>query len=320
MKVLVTGGAGFIGRWTVKALLNKGYEVWVLDDLSNGRMENLQEFQGHPHLKEVIIGDIKDRALIRSLPFASFDICIHLAASINVQDSIDDPETTFSNDVLGTFLLLEECRKHQVKMVYMSTCMVYDRSHDETGIAEEHPVKPASPYAGAKLAGEHMVLSYYYTYELPVVVLRPFNTYGPFQKSGGEGGVIPIFIQKKLASDDLLIYGEGKQTRDFLYVQDCAEFIVLAAESDRADGEVLNAGTGRDVSIRQLAEMIVEDKNRIRHVPHIHPRSEIMKLLCDSRKAEALLGWKAATSLSEGLNNTEEWLKRQGNSPDSGEA
>ncbi|MEB3102222.1 NAD-dependent epimerase/dehydratase family protein [Ferviditalea candida] len=319
MNVLITGGAGFIGRWTVKTLLNKGHEVWILDNLSNGRTENLHEFQGHPHLKEVMIGDIKDRELIRNLPFASFEICIHLAASINVQDSIDDPETTFANDALGTFLLLEECRKHRTKMVYMSTCMVYDRSFDERGIAEDHPVKPASPYAGAKLAGENMVLSYHYAYGLPVVVLRPFNTYGPFQKSGGEGGVIPIFIQRKLASEHLLINGNGEQTRDFLYVEDCADFIILAAESDRVNGEILNAGVGRDVTINHLAEMIAGNTRQIRHIPHIHPQSEIMKLLCNNRKADALLGWKPKTALSEGLKITEEWLKNQRRLSDSGE-
>lgn len=308
MNVLVTGGAGFIGRWVVKKLLNRQHRVWIVDNLSNGRKENVREFLNHPHFMDMIIGDIQDQEFIQRLSFASFDSCIHLAASINVQDSIDNPKSTFFNDALGTFYILDECRKYNVKLIYMSTCMVYDRSPDEAGISEEHPVKPASPYAGAKLAGENMVLSYHYTYGLPAVVLRPFNTYGPFQKSGGEGGVIAIFIRKKLTGEPLIIYGDGMQTRDFLYVEDCAEFIVRAAESNRSNGQLLNAGSGQDVSINELAEMIAGDRSRIEHVPHIHPQSEIMKLLCNSRKAKSLLNWKPRTSLLEGLRRTEEWL------------
>lgn len=190
MNILLTGGAGFIGRWVAQRLLSDGHDLWILDDLSNGRKENIEEFLGHNGLREFIQGDIKNEALLEKL-FSSvkFDICYHLGASINVQDSIDDPRTTFYNDTVGTFNVMEQCRKHRVKVVFMSTCMVYDRCTDPTGITEQHPIKPASPYAGAKIAAENMVLSYYYAYGLPVVVIRPFNTYGPFQKTGGEGGV-----------------------------------------------------------------------------------------------------------------------------------
>ena len=148
-----------------------------------------------------------------------FDLVYHLAASINVQDSIDDPGTTFANDVVGTFNLLEECRRHQSKMVFMSTCMVYERSLDERGIDEHHPVKPASPYAASKLAGEALTLSYYYAYCLPTLVFLPFNTYGPFQKASGEGGVA-IFITGPCGQENL-IFMDGTQTRDLLYVRLC---------------------------------------------------------------------------------------------------
>jgi UDP-glucose 4-epimerase len=200
MNILLTGGSGFIGRWVAKKLLNDGHHIWILDDLSNGREDNIAEFRNDSNLKGFIIGDIKDEMLLDKL-FSSvkFDICYHLGASINVQDSIDDPQTTFNNDTVGTFNIMEQCRKHQTKVVFMSTCMVYDRCTDETGITELHPTKPASPYAGAKIAAENMVLSYYFAYKLPVVVIRPFNTYGPFQKTGGEGGVVAIFIRNKLA-------------------------------------------------------------------------------------------------------------------------
>ncbi len=308
MNILVTGGAGFIGRWTVKKLLEDGHRVWILDDLSNGSLDNIKEFENHESLMGFIHGDIKDKGVLEDIFANKLDICYHLAASINVQDSIDDPVTTFENDVAGTFNVLEQCRKHDTKLVFMSTCMVYDRAGNEKGIDELHPVKPASPYAGSKIAGENLVLSYWYAYKLPVVVIRPFNTYGPFQKSGGEGGVIAIFIKQSIEGKVLNIYGNGNQTRDFLYVEDCADFIVQSGYSYKADGQIINAGTGEDISINDLALLIVKDKSRVEHVTHIHPQSEIQKLLCDSKKAHGLLSWRAKISIAEGIKKTEKWI------------
>ena len=308
MNVLVTGGCGFIGRWVVKRLLDRDDHVWVLDDLSNGRLENIEEFKDDSNL-DVIIGDIKDSALLSELFENTFNVCIHLAASIIVQESIDNPQATFENDVVGTFNLLEEVRKSNAKFVFMSTCMVYDVASTDGAISETHPTKPASPYAGAKLAGENMVQSYYHAYGLPTVILRPFNTYGPYQKSTGEGGVVSIFIERELNGDVLNIYGDGTQTRDLMYVDDCAEFVVQAAYSDTVDGEVLNAGLGEDITINDLAAMICKDPERIKHVEHIHPQSEIPKLMCGYSKAEELLGWAPETSLEDGIRKTREWIK-----------
>lgn len=309
MNILVTGGAGFIGRWVIKKLLDDGHKVWALDDLSNGRKENIKEFINVEGFKEFVEGDIKDKTLLEKLFKNKFDICYHLGASINVQDSIDDPKTTFNNDVVGTFNVLEECKKCNTKIVFMSTCMVYDRANDENGIKEIDPIKPASPYAGSKISGENIVLSYWYAYELPTVVIRPFNTYGPFQKTGGEGGVVAIFIKKNLDGEILNIYGEGTQTRDLLYVEDCADFVVESGYSQKVNGEILNAGLGRDITINDLAKLIADSEEQIRHVPHIHPQSEIQKLLCNYTKAKNLLGWEPKVTLEEGIKKTEEWIK-----------
>ncbi len=309
MKILVTGGAGFIGRWMVKKLLAEGHRVTAFDDFSNGRLTNIEEFRGNPDFL-FIEGDIKDRENLGGLFIGGFDLVYHLAASINVQDSIDDPRATFNNDVLGTFNVLEECRQRNIKMLFMSTCMVYDRSIEAGGISELHPVKPASPYAASKLSGEALTLSYYHAYGLPTVVVRPFNTYGPFQKSSGEGGVVAIFIQRELRGENLSIYGDGAQTRDLLYVEDCADFVIRAGMDSRADGQLLNAGLGKDVSINELARLICKDKQRIKHVPHIHPQSEIQKLLCNYDKAQNLLGWQPSVNLEEGLQRTREWIEK----------
>jgi len=161
------------------------------------------------------------------------------------------------------------------------------------------------------MAAENLALSYFHAYGLPIAILRPFNTYGPFQKTNNEGGVIPIFILRSLKGEILNIYGKGRQTRDFLYVEDCAEAIVKAALSDKIWGEVINIGTGKDISINDLARLIAGDSRRIKHIPHIHPQSEIPKLVCNYSKARKLLNWGPRTSLREGINRTREWIREQ---------
>ena len=329
MKALVTGGAGFIGRWVVKRLLDDGHMVVALDNLSNGRSENIEEFENNNNFK-FIKGDIKDEKLLTEIFKEKFDIVYHLAASINVQDSIDDPKTTFYNDTVGTFNVLEMAKvqmfgmdakmegeqwvigkgesTHPCKMVFMSTCMVYDRA-DNDGIDEMHAVKPVSPYGGSKIAAENMVLSYYNSYKLPAVVIRPFNTYGPFQKTGGEGGVVAIFIKNSLEGKQLSIYGSGEQTRDLLYVKDCARFVVEAGYNKKVDGEIVNAGTGMDITVSKLATLIADNRVDIKYVKHIHPQSEIMKLKCNYKKARELLGWEPEYTLEAGIAETEQWIK-----------
>lgn len=313
--ILVTGGAGFIGRWVVKALLDDSdCRVVVLDDFSNGMRENLAEFRNEPRLIEVKKGSIGQDKLVAALVKKHRpEACIHLAAQINVQDSIDDPASTFNADVEGTFRLLEICRAAKVRFAFMSTCMVYDLASAGGAISEEHPVVPRSPYAGAKLAGEHLSLSYYHAYGMPVTVMRPFNTYGPHQKASGEGGVVSIFLARAIKGQDLNIYGSGKQTRDLLYVEDCADFVIRAAFSKKAEGRIINAATSNDIAVNDLAKKAVTaysgNGSKIKWVKHIHPQSEIMKLCGASDKALKLLNWKPKTTLDQGLEKTGIWLR-----------
>ncbi|HEY7937592.1 MAG TPA: NAD-dependent epimerase/dehydratase family protein [Candidatus Limnocylindrales bacterium] len=307
MRILVTGAAGFIGRWVVGELLARGHTVKAVDNLVAGERANLAEFAEHPGLLGFEEGDIRDAAACGRWT-SEVDAVAHLAASISVQDSIDDPATTFENDVVGTFHLLEGARATRARFLFMSTCMVYDRAPGSAGITEAHPTKPASPYAAAKLAGEALSLSYGSAYGLPVSVVRPFNTYGPFQRSVGEGGVVAIFTRRSLLDEPLRIYGDGTQTRDLLYVEDCARFVCDALLADVAIGRILNAGTGNDVSINALAAAIEPDPGRIRHVEHIHPQSEIAVLRSDSRLASELLGWQPRVSLADGLARVRGWM------------
>jgi nucleoside-diphosphate-sugar epimerase len=307
MRVLVTGAAGFIGRWVVGELLARGHDVLPIDNLVAGDPGNLAEFADHPGIRPLEVGDVRDRDACRRWA-SEVDAIAHLAASISVQDSIDDPITTIDNDVNGTASVLEGARAAGVRTLFMSTCMVYDRAGDGAAIDEEHPTKPASPYAAAKLAGEALTLSYHHAYGLPTTVIRPFNTYGPFQRSVGEGGVVAIFTRGSLRGEPLRIYGDGTQTRDLLFVDDCARFVVDALLSDAAVGRVLNAGTGEDVAVNDLAAAIEPDPSRIVHVDHIHPQSEIPVLRCEPRLARALLGWEPRTSLVDGLARTRVWM------------
>jgi UDP-glucose 4-epimerase len=335
MRCLVTGGAGFIGRWLVQRLLARGDDVLALDDLSNGRRENLGEFEGKRGFLGLVIGDIKDPGCIaETFGHRRWDAVFHLGASIHVQRSIDDPEPTFRNDSEGTFRVLEACRrqyfaangldvaakdfdydrdvprltKRGPRVAVMSTCMVYDLAGG-TAIGETHPYRPASPYAAAKIGADMLAISYEKSYRMPVTVVRPFNTYGPFQKSNSEGGVVSIFLKRDIAGEHLLVKGSGEQTRDLLYVEDCADFIVSCALSDAAEGQIVNAGTGADVAIKDLAKMCASPTNRVEHVAHDHPQAEIMKLLCDSTKAHQLLSWRPRVDLAEGLRRTRQWLE-----------
>lgn len=305
--VTVTGAAGFIGRWVVDELLDRGYDVLGIDDLSNGSRRNVEAFDSSDRF-ELVVADVRDREAVERSITEETDACIHLAAEIDVQESLDDPTSHFQTNVIGTQNVLEACRRTDTRLGLVGTCMVYDMAESEAGIDETHPVKPASPYAGSKLAGEVMAESYYRGYDLPVTILRPFNTYGPFQKTGMAGGVVSIFTSRDLEGQPLEIFGDGTQTRDLMYATDCARFVVEATFSDAAVGEVVNAGTGSDVSINELAELIASDGTAIEHVEHHHPQSEVQKLLCDPGKANELLGWEPEVSLEEGVERLREWL------------
>lgn len=308
--VVVTGAAGFIGRWVVNELLIRGYSVQGIDNLSNGSQRNVAAFKDDPNfsLQE---GDVRNADDVENVFDEDVDACIHLAAEIDVQESLDDPDSHFETNIVGTRHVLEACRRTDTRLGLVGTCMVYDMVDSEDGIDESHPVKPASPYAGSKLAAENLAEGYYHGYGLPITFLRPFNTYGPYQKTGMAGGVVSIFTNRDIRDEPLEIFGDGTQTRDLLYATDCARFIVDGTFSDDAVGEVLNAGTGRDISINELAELIASGNTEVEHVEHHHPQSEVQKLLCDPSKAENMLDWEPTVSVEEGVENLRTWLREQ---------
>ena len=311
--ILITGGAGFMGRWTAKNLIEKGNRVWILDNLSNSSESNIQEFRNK--LTDFVIGDIKNRELLSDLFNKKFDVCIHLAASINVQDSIENPQKCFDHNISGSFNVLEECRKHKTKFVFASSALVYKTVKAGERIKENYPLSSSCPYIVSKVFGEQLTFSYYKTYGLPVVILRPFSIYGPWQRSDSEGGVMSIFIDKKLKGKPIEVFGDGRQGRDFFYIEDCAEFIARSVFSEEAIGETFNAGFGEEIKIKDLAELIADKKVGIKFVEHLHPHAEVMNMCADSTKAREILGWRVKTSIEEGINKTRDWLENRQDSP-----
>lgn len=309
MRALVTGGAGFIGSWVVERLLRDGHEVVVLDDFSNGSHVNLAGVASHPGLREVKEGSVADPDDVAAVWRHGIDVCFHLAAQGEVQKLIDNAEAALRHNIVGAYVPLTEARRHGTRFVFMSTCMVYASAADGTPSNEHSRTLPLSVYAASKLAGETATLAFHYTYGLPVVVLRPFNTYGPRQKSSQEGGVISIFIRTALDERPFRIFGTGNQTRDFLFVEDCADFVVRAGLATTVNAEVINAGTGRETSVVQLARMVGGTQAILNHVEHIHPQCEIHRMVCDSSKAKTLLGWQPRVSIEEGLSRTRQWIE-----------
>lgn len=310
VKILITGGAGFMGRWVAKNFIEKGHKVWILDNFSNCTENNIEEFRNK--LGGFIKGDIKNKLLLSKLFKNNFETCVHLAAAINVQESINNPKKCFDNNVIGTFNLLEECKKYNTKMVFISSALIYETAKDGQAIREDHPLNPSCPYTASKICGENLVISYYRTYNLPIIILRPFSIYGPWQKSDSEGGVMSIFISSKLKCKPLEVFGNGQQGRDFFYVEDCAEFIVRASFSPKAIGEVINAGYGQEIKIKELAERIAASKVKIKFVKHHHQHAEIISMRADSSKAKRILDWEPRISFEEGVNKLTEWLKNSG--------
>ena len=304
---LVTGGAGFIGRWLVSELLQRRKRVIVLDNLSGGCRANLAEFSGRPGYEGLIRGDIRNPGTLYELFFRGLECCYHLAAGIDGKKSLEEPQETFDCVVGGTMGLLERCREYDTKMVFLSTSRVYAGSG--SAIAEDFPLAPRSPYAACKLAAENLCLGYHRAYRLPVVVVRPFDIYGPFQRCETEGGIVARMQRDGMAGESPLPCGDGEQIRDFVYVEDCAALVAEAGLSRRCEGEVLNAASGRGVPPGELVEMIAGDPAAAAARQHRPAPGEPSRMVGDGSRAESLTGWKASVDLREGIGRTRAWME-----------
>jgi len=305
--ICVTGGAGFIGSHLVDRLLDENFEVIAIDNLSNGKLENIKHNLDKENFR-LMKCDIADLKSVKH-SIEGVDAIFHEAALTSVEMSIRRPILTNNINVTGTLNLLEAALASKVKrFVFASSVAVYGDVCPPQ--KEDMPTRPISPYAVSKLAAENYVKVFHDVYGLETVCLRYFNVYGPRQRGDSSyGGVITKFIQRLLRNESLLIYGDGNQSRDFIHVQDVVEANMLALENEEADGEILNVGTGKSTSINELARMLLElmNKNCGKIVHARAKRGDIRYSCADTTKAKKIIGLNPKYTLEDELRKLVEW-------------
>jgi UDP-glucose 4-epimerase len=303
MKVLVTGGAGFIGSHVVDAYLAAGHEVVVVDNLCSGKRENLNP---RARFHELDILEPKTAELIRA---ERPDVLNHHAAQMDVRRSVADPLFDARTNVLGTIALLEAARQAGVrKVLFVSSGGAVYGEQEVFPAPETHPTWPVSPYGVSKRAGELYCHFFQAEYGLPFVAFRYANVYGPRQDPHGEAGVVAIFSGRMLRGEPVTVNGDGKQTRDYVYVGDVARMSLLALERD-GTGPV-NIGTGRETDVNQLAAALLEvsgSRSEVRHGPA--KGGEQRRSVVDIRRAAEVFGWTPEVSLRDGLARTVEFFR-----------
>ncbi|MGJ7045774.1 SDR family oxidoreductase [Thermoanaerobacterium thermosulfurigenes] len=302
MNILVTGGAGFIGSNIVDLLIDNGYDVIVVDNMSTGKKENINK-------KAIFYNiDITDDNLYKVFENEKIDNVIHHAAQIDIQRSINDPVFDAKVNIIGTINLLECCRKYDVKkIVYASSAAVYG-DPEYLGVDEKHKVNPISYYGISKHTPEHYIKVYNELYGLKYTILRYANVYGIRQDPKGEGGVISIFIDKMLSGKNPVIFGDGNQTRDFIYVKDVAMANLLALE--KGDNEIMNISTNKATTINELVDVM--SKIIGTHLKPIYAsqrKGDILHSYLDNQKAKELLEWIPDYTLEDGLIETIEYYR-----------
>jgi UDP-glucose 4-epimerase len=303
MRAIVTGGAGFIGSHVVDALLGRGYEVVVVDDLSSGRRENV------PASARLVQQDIRDPVVVELFREVRPHVCFHLAAQADVRVSVQDPVDDSAVNVLGTVQVLEAARACDAQVVFASTGgAIYGEC--EGPAPESAPPLPVSPYGAAKLAAEAYIATYNRLYGASHVVLRYANVYGPRQDPHGEAGVVAIFLGRLARGERCRIFGDGRQTRDYVYVDDVVR-ATLAAAGRR--GGVYNVGTGVETSVLDLYDRCRRLAGLDLDPEEAPPRlGELRRSVLDPSLAAKELRWRAAVPLEEGLRRTWEAIAGEG--------
>jgi len=311
-RILVTGGAGFISSNVVRHLLDTTpYEVVSLDALTYaGNLDNLEEVLSHERLS-FVHGDIRDADLVRKV-VAEVDVIVNAAAESHVEKSIEEGASEFvTTNVEGTQILLDAMRATPLeRFILISSSEVYGTAESDP-MDEGHPLNPRSPYAATKAGADRLAYSYFVTYDLPIVILRPFNNYGARQHPEK---VLPQFITSALAGRPLTIHGDGHASRDWLFVDDDAEAIeaAIAADLDLVAGEVINVATGVDISVNEIADLVLDalGKPDSLKVNVSERMGQVDRHIGSTEKARRLLGWEARTSFADGLERTVAWYRQ----------
>ena len=298
--VLVTGGAGFIGSHLVDRLVAKGYNVRVLDNLSTGHLANVRRHLGRRRF-QLIRGDITSPSALRRA-LEGVEVVFHEAARSSVPQSIANPLVTNQTNTTGTLMLLEASAKRGVdRLIYASSSSVYGEQGRRPIREDSIPKSPLSPYAVSKVAAEQYCLAFHRLGKLDTVCLRYFNVYGPRQRYSPYSGVMTIFANRLRKNRAPIIYGDGKQTRDFVSVHDVVEASMLATSSEKAAGEIFNVGTGTRTTINELARMIIEaSRKRSLRPIHTRPRPGDVRHSCaDIAKARRMLRYSPTVALED---------------------
>lgn len=300
MKILVTGGAGFIGSNIVDLLVKKNYDVTVFDNLSTGNLDNLKNIKF-----KFIKGDICNSQEINNA-CKQIDVVYHLAASVGRQKSIDFPVVDANINIIGTINLLEAMKLNNVKkIIYSSSAAIYGELQTEL-IDENHPINPDSPYGVTKLAAEKMIFAYARLFNITAIALRYFNIYGINQRYDAYGNVIPIFVHKLNKNEPITIFGDGYQSRDFLNVKDVANANYLALNYDKSD--YFNLGSTNRITINELAHLLEK------YFPNLNlsyaPKriGDVLHCEANIKKAENLLGFKPLINFNYGLEEYINWF------------
>ena len=319
--VIVTGGAGFIGSELVRQLAARGERVMIVDNLVNGKRENVVDVLS----RDVVLLEVDIRDLDALTPHLRTARAIYHLACLGVRHSVHSPQENHDVNATATLRLLAAARQTDVpRFVYVSSSEVYGGVRWAPTIrweqmTEDHPAFPCTVYGGSKLAGECYARAYFSTYGYPTVVVRPFNTYGPRSHHEGDSGeVIPKFLLRCLAGRPMVVFGDGLQSRDFTYVSDTAHGILLAGDHPLAVGETINVGSGSEVTINDLARIVAVEAGRPDAVvEHDRPRpGDVSRLVADVARARQLLNYEPKVSLSEGLQRLLQWYRDQHKSPE----
>jgi len=315
-RVLVTGAGGFIGSHLVEALIKKGCKVRAFIHYNSFNRWGWLDYidKKIKDYIEVFVGDVRDPNGVRE-SIKNVDIIFHLAALIGIPYSYHSPDNYIDTNIKGTLNILQAVRQSKVKkVIHTSTSEVYGTAQF-VPITENHPINPQSPYAATKAGADLLVLAFYRSFNLPISIIRPFNTYGPRQSARA---VIPTIVSQIKSKKKKIRLGSNRPTRDMTYVKDIVEAFIKVAEYDSSVGEVINIGSNFDISIGNLANLIMKLMNIkleiITDEARIRPEnSEVEKLLADTRKAKELLGWVPKYVLEDGLKETIEWFSNPEN-------
>ncbi|MFX1517856.1 MAG: GDP-mannose 4,6-dehydratase [Promethearchaeota archaeon] len=306
MKCLVTGGAGFVGSHLIEQLIMEKHSVVCLDDFSTGKKKNIVNVESEI---KIIKGDIRDIDTIQEA-VKDIDCVFHLAAQISVSRSLREPRFDASVNIEGMINLLEAVKDDSVKFIYISTGGAIYGEPKSNPASETTLEKPISPYGLSKLVAEKYLQWFHRIYGFPYIIIRPANIYGPRQDPLGEAGVISIFLGKIRNNEPLRIFGDGTDTRDYVYVRDVVDLCIKAMHSSTID--TFNAGTGNQTNVLELINVIEHVTNSVADKKFCNPRpGDVHNIALDSTKAYRQLGWKATTNLTLGIQKTWEWFSNQ---------